>query len=272
MLKTCENNDSVIPESVKPGTQRGFMVVIAAIVGVSLACHIIGFSHPQSETSFFGSHPMSFWHIMSHFALMIVLGLSIYYVWKRGLWRTQEPTPQPKGWYWKLSSQGQVRATPRFCDPAMDPYPQPRLTLSTPRLASPARGLGTVLRDGARADRDLRPEPALVPGRLPGLRVAPVRNHPGPGTLRPIQAARQAQERHLAPASQEILETNSQPPKPASPPRHNGTVAPRKTREFSGGTRIADCGSLDVIDRFRSVRFSSMRTKLRWRGDSVALS
>ena len=64
-----------------------------------------------------------------------------------------------------------------------------------------------VRRYGARADRDLRPEPALDRGRRPGFGLAPGRNYPRPEPLRLIR-----------------LKTNPQLLKLASPSRHNGTV------------------------------------------------
>ena len=59
--------------------------------------------------------------------------------------------------------------------------------------------------------RDLRRDPAIHRRRLPGLRLAPCRNHPRTRALRSGQAVRQAQEGRVAQAPQKGLEAHPQP-------------------------------------------------------------
>ena len=52
--------------------------------------------------------------------------------------------------------------------------------------------------------------PRYTRHRLPGIRLDPCRNHPGPRSLRPRQALRQASQGHLAPATPTGLEAHPQ--------------------------------------------------------------
>ena len=75
-----------------------------------------------------------------------------------------------------------------------------------------ARGLDRAIQHHARAHRDLRRDPALHRGRLPGIGLDPCREHSGPWAPRPRQALRQAPQGHLASAPSAGLETNPRPP------------------------------------------------------------
>ena len=103
---------------------------------------------------------------------------------------------------------------PALPHPALGRGPQPWLAHPRNRAPPPARGLDRALQHHPRAHRDLRRDPALHRRRLPGLRMAPRRDHPRSGALRPRQALRQAPQGYLAPAPPTRLEAYTQSLKP----------------------------------------------------------
>ena len=103
------------------------------------------------------------------------------------------------------------RRQPEVPDPALDRNPQPRLAHPLARATPPARRLDRALQHRPRAHRDLRRDPAIHRRRLQGVGMDPCRNHTGTRALRPGQASRQTQKRHLAPAPAKKLEASPQP-------------------------------------------------------------
>ena len=73
---------------------------------------------------------------------------------------------------------------PAVPDPALDPYPQPRLAHPRHRAPPPARGRDRALPHHPRAHRDLRRDPAPHRRHLQGIGLGPCRNHPGTRALR----------------------------------------------------------------------------------------
>ena len=103
------------------------------------------------------------------------------------------------------------RRQPALPDPALDPYPQPRLAHPRHRPPPAAAGLDGAVQHHPGADRDLRRDPALHRRRLPGIRVDPCWRHPGPRALRHEETLRQAEKGHLAAAPAQGLEAHPQP-------------------------------------------------------------
>ena len=85
------------------------------------------------------------------------------------------------------------------------------------RAPPPAHRLDRALQHDARADRDLRRDPAIHRRRLQGVRLDPCRNHSGPGAIRPGQALRQTPQGCLAPASPARLAAHTQSVKSSVP-------------------------------------------------------
>ena len=130
------------------------------------------------------------------------------------------------GWTLQLREKNLplVVDNPEVPHPALDHDPQPGLAHPRHRPPPTARRLDRALQHHARADRNLRRDPALHRRGLQGLRLAPCRNHPGTRALRPGQTLRQAPEGHLATPAQKRLETNPQPLKSTDPYRLDRTI------------------------------------------------